>query len=212
MLRRRSSRCCASRRASSQTTSSSATVNAVIICMPTRANAMSAGPAVRRLVELAAVRRRPCRRLRRGSRPSSACRCRCPAAPAPPAVPSFLYSAIAASSSASFLPTSVVEPPQRVALRDACRSATSSFAQAVERAVDLRHRGVVGLEVFVLAGQQVAALAGLGVDDQRQRLVQRRPAFRARPPSAGWRSRGGDSRAPHRRRSRATRRSPAPAG
>ena len=41
-LRRRSSRCCASRRASSQTTSSSATVNAVISCMPRRANAMSA--------------------------------------------------------------------------------------------------------------------------------------------------------------------------
>ena len=51
------------------------------------------------------------------------------------------------------------------------------FPELAERAVDLRHRGVVGGEVLLLAGQQVPALAGLGIHDQRQRLLQRRLHF-----------------------------------
>ena len=67
----------------------------------------------------------------------------------------------------------VVEAPERVALR---RGAVlhQHLAQAVERAVDLGHRRGIGGEILLLAREQIAALPGLGVDDQRQGLVQRR--------------------------------------
>jgi hypothetical protein len=45
------------------------------------------------------------------------------------------------------------------------------LAQARERGVDLGHRRAIRLEVARIAGEEVAALAGLGVGDERERLV-----------------------------------------
>ena len=69
-----------------------------------------------------------------------------------------------------------VDAPQRVALRDRA-PVDQQLAQPVEGAVDLRHSGIVGREIFLLAGEQIAAFAGFRVDDQRQHLVQRRLHF-----------------------------------
>jgi hypothetical protein len=70
---------------------------------------------------------------------------------------------MAASSSASFFPTSWLK---RRSVGD------QQLAQLAERAVDLGDRCLVRLEILGVAGQQKAALAGLGVGDECQRFMQ----------------------------------------